>query len=318
MSSSIIPSIFYEAKRKLRDLSLRYKTIYTCKYDCVLYWKEFADLQYYPTCGEARYKNHYLTFESTTQPSLTPRRCAQSRLLKLEHYVHANGRIPMSIAPGAKKPIFPYTIQFTQAIGVCCFFVLVFNDQAMNRFVEHQMLSTIKEFRGNYHKNFKKYIDPEEAGGNPPHILVGRLEDWYFLHDHYMVVHSRSYHRSTRLLDRKNLTIKAAGQSRFYNDNTSSLSKEVSRSTLWSCFDKHTFEKGLLYRSSERIRIIKCSNSSLNLPQMVLNHSLGTRYAKLCWVDDWATQNALVGELSPSPTRWLVRALPRLRVRNPR
>ncbi|TYK00982.1 potassium transporter 19-like [Cucumis melo var. makuwa] len=56
MCSSTIPSSFYEEKRKLRDLGLRYETIHACKYDCVLYWKEFADLQHCPTCGEARYK----------------------------------------------------------------------------------------------------------------------------------------------------------------------------------------------------------------------------------------------------------------------
>ena len=59
MCSSTILSSFYEAKQKLRDLGLGYETIKACKYDCVLYWKEFVDLQHCPTCGEARYKvNH--------------------------------------------------------------------------------------------------------------------------------------------------------------------------------------------------------------------------------------------------------------------
>ena len=59
MGSTTIPNSFYEAKRKLCDLGLGYETIHACKYDCVLYWKEFVDLQHYPTCGEARYKvNH--------------------------------------------------------------------------------------------------------------------------------------------------------------------------------------------------------------------------------------------------------------------
>ncbi|TYK11884.1 uncharacterized protein E5676_scaffold177G00390 [Cucumis melo var. makuwa] len=56
MCNSTIPSSFYEAKRKLRDLGLGYETIHACKYDCVFYWKEFADLQHCSTCGEARYK----------------------------------------------------------------------------------------------------------------------------------------------------------------------------------------------------------------------------------------------------------------------
>ncbi|KAA0025329.1 CACTA en-spm transposon protein [Cucumis melo var. makuwa] len=87
-----------------------------------------------------------------------------------------NGQIPMTIAPGAKKPISSHVVCFNQAISVCVrktfpvrclkwadvgkeyikwFFVLDFNDQAMNRFVEHQMLRTFKEFQGDCHKNFK-------------------------------------------------------------------------------------------------------------------------------------------------------------------
>ncbi|KAA0032376.1 hypothetical protein E6C27_scaffold219G002440 [Cucumis melo var. makuwa] len=59
MCNIIIPSSSYEAKRKLRDLGLGYETIHACKYDYVLYSKEFTDLQYCPTCGETRYKvNH--------------------------------------------------------------------------------------------------------------------------------------------------------------------------------------------------------------------------------------------------------------------
>ncbi|KAA0051834.1 uncharacterized protein E5676_scaffold609G00610 [Cucumis melo var. makuwa] len=56
MCTSTIPSSFYEAKRKLRELGFRYETIHACKYDFVLYWKEFVDLQHCPTCDEARYK----------------------------------------------------------------------------------------------------------------------------------------------------------------------------------------------------------------------------------------------------------------------
>ncbi|KAA0039668.1 CACTA en-spm transposon protein [Cucumis melo var. makuwa] len=91
-----------------------------------------------------------------------------------------------------KKPISPHVVCFSQAIDVyvsktfpiCCLkwadigrleyievvkgdlqhlFVLDFNDQAMNT-------------------HFKKYNDPEET----PHILVGRIEDWHYLCDHYI------------------------------------------------------------------------------------------------------------------------------------
>ncbi|TYK09467.1 CACTA en-spm transposon protein [Cucumis melo var. makuwa] len=170
MCSTTIPSSFYEAKRKLRALGLGYETIHACKYDYVLYWKEFVDLQHCHTCGEAR--------SSSQQPATpTPRRCAQSRLLELQRHVAINGRIPMTIAPRAEKPIFPHVVRFSQAISVCRLFVLDFNDQAMNRFVEHQMLTNFKEFQVDYHRHFKKYSDSEEARANPPNALVERHED---------------------------------------------------------------------------------------------------------------------------------------------
>ncbi|XP_050939871.1 uncharacterized protein LOC127149078 [Cucumis melo] len=182
------------------------------------------------------------TGSSSQQTTPTPRRRAQSRLLELERHVAINGRIPMMIAPGAEKPISPHAVRFSQAIGVCVrktfpvrclkwtdvgreyievvkgdlqrFFVLDFNDQAMNRFVEHQMLTTFKEFRADCHKHFKKYSDPEEARANPPNALVGRDEDWHFLCDHYI---SRAFQEQSR-------TNKAARQKQPYNHSSGSKS----------------------------------------------------------------------------------------------
>ncbi|KAL4020670.1 hypothetical protein IC575_019451 [Cucumis melo] len=58
------------------------------------------------------------TESSSQQTTPTPRRRAQSRLLELERHVAINGRIPMTIAPGAEKPISPHAVRFSQAIGV--------------------------------------------------------------------------------------------------------------------------------------------------------------------------------------------------------
>ncbi|KAA0040895.1 CACTA en-spm transposon protein [Cucumis melo var. makuwa] len=183
------------------------------------------------------------TAESSSQQATpTPRRRAQSRLLELERHVAINGRIPMTIAPGAEKPISPHAVRFSQAIGVCVrktfpvrclkwgdvgreyievvkgdlqrLFVVDFNDQAMNRFVEHQMLTTFKEFRADCHRHFKKYSDPEEARANPPNALVGRHEDWHFLCDHYI---SRAFQEQSR-------TNKAARQKQPYNHSSGSKS----------------------------------------------------------------------------------------------
>ncbi|KAA0031946.1 CACTA en-spm transposon protein [Cucumis melo var. makuwa] len=53
------------------------------------------------------------------------------------------------------------------------FFMLDFNGQAMNRFIEHQMLSNFKEFRDDCHRHFKKYSDPEEARTQPTTRIGG-------------------------------------------------------------------------------------------------------------------------------------------------
>ncbi|KAA0037869.1 CACTA en-spm transposon protein [Cucumis melo var. makuwa] len=122
----------------------------------------------------------------------TPRRRAHSRLLELERHVAINGRIPTTIAPRADKPISLHAVRFNQAIGVCVrktfrrLFVLDFNDQTMNKFVEYHMLTTFKEFWADCHRHFKKYNNPEEARANLPNALVGRHEDWRFLCNHYI------------------------------------------------------------------------------------------------------------------------------------
>ncbi|KAA0055858.1 CACTA en-spm transposon protein [Cucumis melo var. makuwa] len=108
---------------------------------------------------------------SSSQPPVTPtpRRRVQSRLLELERHVTVNGLIPMTIVLGVEKPIFPHSEYIEVVKGdLQRFFVLDFNDQVMNRFFEHQMLTTFKEFLGDYHRHFKKYSDPEEARANSP------------------------------------------------------------------------------------------------------------------------------------------------------
>ncbi|KAA0039188.1 CACTA en-spm transposon protein [Cucumis melo var. makuwa] len=113
----------------------------------------------------------------TTQPSLTSRRCTQSRLLELEFYVHSNWRIPVSM-PLMRKSLFNHTLFCsTRRLACVAFLMLDFNDQTMNRFIKHQMLTTYKEFMDDCHRHFKKHGDPKEARANPPQILVGCVED---------------------------------------------------------------------------------------------------------------------------------------------
>ncbi|KAA0057414.1 CACTA en-spm transposon protein [Cucumis melo var. makuwa] len=136
--------------------------------------------------------------------TLTPKKRAQSRLLELERYIVTNEWIPMTITSSTEKSVSPHVVCFSQTIDVCVqktfpvcclnwanvdreyievvkgdlqrFFMFDFNDQTMNRFVEHQMLSTFEEFQSVCHRHFKKYNDPKEARANPLHLLHQMLE----------------------------------------------------------------------------------------------------------------------------------------------
>ncbi|KAA0063007.1 CACTA en-spm transposon protein [Cucumis melo var. makuwa] len=100
----------------------------------------------------------------TSQPSATPtpkEKCA-SRLLDFERNVGANGWIP--------KPMGGFWCGEAHFPTRCSL-------QPCDRFVDHQLLNTFKEFWGDSHRHFKKYSDPKEACANPTHLLVESDED---------------------------------------------------------------------------------------------------------------------------------------------
>ncbi|KAA0044988.1 gamma-aminobutyrate transaminase POP2 [Cucumis melo var. makuwa] len=201
--------------------------------------------------------------ESSSQPSatLTPKRHTQSRLLELECYVTGNGRIPMMIAPNAEKEYIKVVKADLQR-----FFVLDFNDQAMNTSVEYQTPNTFKEYWGDCHKQFKKYSDSEEARANPPNLFVGRNEDWHFLYDHYM-------------------------SHAFQHELVEQRAESVDRG---SCSNKYTFELRRSCRKPQKMHITLVPS----LPQRVVTHPLGMRYAIRCWINGRDTQKALVEDPS--------------------
>ncbi|CAL1371190.1 unnamed protein product [Linum trigynum] len=51
-----LPKSFYKARRMIKDLGLDYREIEACRNDCMLFWKEYEDLQNCLHCGEPRYK----------------------------------------------------------------------------------------------------------------------------------------------------------------------------------------------------------------------------------------------------------------------
>lgn len=51
-----LPNSYYEAKKIICDLGLDYLKIHACKNDCVLFWKEYEEVNKYPKCKELKYK----------------------------------------------------------------------------------------------------------------------------------------------------------------------------------------------------------------------------------------------------------------------
>ena len=52
-----IPKSYDESKKYLREIGLGYKSIHVCKNNCVLFRKEYADMEVCPKCGESRWED---------------------------------------------------------------------------------------------------------------------------------------------------------------------------------------------------------------------------------------------------------------------
>ena len=55
-SDAKLPKDCYEAKKIIKDLGLGYEKIHTCPNECMLFWKENANLDACPHCEESRWK----------------------------------------------------------------------------------------------------------------------------------------------------------------------------------------------------------------------------------------------------------------------
>lgn len=51
-----LPRSYHHAKKRLCEMGLGYHQIHACRYDCVLFWKEYEKFEHCPMCGESRYK----------------------------------------------------------------------------------------------------------------------------------------------------------------------------------------------------------------------------------------------------------------------
>ncbi|CAM8896076.1 unnamed protein product [Rhodiola kirilowii] len=49
------PDSYSEVKRLLKNMGMGYEIIQACEYGCVLFYKEYKDLEHCPVCDESRY-----------------------------------------------------------------------------------------------------------------------------------------------------------------------------------------------------------------------------------------------------------------------
>ncbi|KAA0035656.1 CACTA en-spm transposon protein [Cucumis melo var. makuwa] len=195
----------------------------------------------------------------------------------------ANGSIPMMIAPSVEKPISPHVIRFSLAIGVS---ERHFSFAALN-------VCTFKEFRGDFHRHFKKYNDLKEARANPSNLLVGCDEEWHFFCDHYM---SCAFQEQSR-------TNKAARQKQSYNHSSGSKSFLRRQHELVE-------QRG---ESVDQLMLKLQSQPTLEGSQPLFRDVICDKY----WVDDLGYYKSLGWEPKLKAARRRVRAVPRRHVQRP-
>ena len=57
----------YESQKTMRVFGLDYERIHACKNDCILFQKEYANMNKCPTCGEPKWKNKKIVKTSSNQ-----------------------------------------------------------------------------------------------------------------------------------------------------------------------------------------------------------------------------------------------------------
>ncbi|KAA0049832.1 uncharacterized protein E5676_scaffold118G00400 [Cucumis melo var. makuwa] len=94
-------------------------------------------------------------------PTRTSWRCQYSQKLELDKYALKWVDVPLEYIKVIKGDLRRW-------------FMLDFTDRALTRFVEQQMLSMWKEFKGDNHRHFKQFNNSKEACANPPPRMMNR------------------------------------------------------------------------------------------------------------------------------------------------
>ncbi|TYK02142.1 CACTA en-spm transposon protein [Cucumis melo var. makuwa] len=127
-----------------------------------------------------------------------------------------------TLASRVEKPISLHVVLFHNTIGVCMrdTFLVCYLKWAN---VPPEYIEVVNQDTLRWSRTL--YRDPKQTRANSTHRLVGRLEDWYFLCDHYLSRAFQEQSRTSKATSSSLATIVAV-PSHFYNDNPSSLNNE--------------------------------------------------------------------------------------------
>ncbi|KAK9988702.1 hypothetical protein SO802_028941 [Lithocarpus litseifolius] len=81
-SNAKFPKDCYEAKKIIKDLGLSYEKIRACPKDCILYWKENANLEACPNCNRSRWESNESKGQQSTNASSKKRKKKVVKILR--------------------------------------------------------------------------------------------------------------------------------------------------------------------------------------------------------------------------------------------
>ena len=81
-SNAKLPKDYYEAKKIIKDLGLSYEKIHACPKDCILYWKENANLEACLNCNRSRWESNESKCQQSTNASSKKRKKKVAKIVR--------------------------------------------------------------------------------------------------------------------------------------------------------------------------------------------------------------------------------------------
>ncbi len=84
-----LPETLYDSKQMMKGLGLPYLKIDACPKNCMLFYRENAQLMYYTVCGQCRYKEETMNRDKKkTNTKKSPSVSTYNRSVKASIYVN--------------------------------------------------------------------------------------------------------------------------------------------------------------------------------------------------------------------------------------